>query len=158
MNQDALQRALWNGAGNPPLLDPATGALSREAFILRVEEAAALGARLGHSIAAVVVEVHWPPPGPFLDAVLCEIVDRVWRYGRRSDVVARVGPDRLAILLPATDCDGAVRAAARLERLLGEPCRAGPRDVRPRLAVRVAATPAGQPAAAADVLTLIDIG
>lgn len=156
MNQDALQRALLEGAGNPALLDPATGALSREAFILRVEEAAALGARLGHGIAAVVIEVQWPPPGTLLDAVLGELVDRVWAQGRRSDSVARLAVNRLGLLLPATDRCGAARTAARLERLLSGPCRVGPRAVWPRLSLKVAGTPAGQPAAAADVLAVID--
>ncbi len=156
MDQDALQQALLHGAGNPALLDPATGALSREAFILRVEEAAALGTRLGHGIAAVVIEVQWPPPGALLDAVLGELVDRVWAQARRSDSVARLAATRLAVLLPATDRDGAVRAAARLEPLLAAPCRVGPQTLRPRVALHVAGTPSGRPATAADVLALID--
>ncbi len=158
MNQDALRRALRDGDGNPPLLDPATGALSREAFILRIEEAAALSARLGHGIAIVVVEVQWPPPGPLLDAVLGELVDRLWARARRSDSVARLAADRLALLLPATDRYGAARTAARLERLLAAPCRVGPQPLQPRLTVQVAGTPAGRPAAPADVLALIDAG
>lgn len=156
MNQDALQRALLDGAGNPALLDPATGALSREAFILRVEEAAALGARLGYGIAAIVVEVQWPPPGALLEAVLGELVDRIWAQARRSDSVARLAVGRLAVLLPATDRDGAARTAARLEPLLAAPYRLGPRTLRPCLALRVTGTPSGRPAAAADVLALLD--
>ncbi|MFN8555819.1 MAG: hypothetical protein U0531_00180 [Dehalococcoidia bacterium] len=76
----AIVRALAIGEGNPALLDTATGALSREAFTLRVEEAAALAGRLGHAVSIVRIELSRPGDlrsrygAESVDALLAEMV------------------------------------------------------------------------------------
>jgi diguanylate cyclase (GGDEF)-like protein len=125
MMSGVLHGALQSDDGNPALLDTATGALSRVAFTLRLEEAAALAARLGHGISVVLVDLSEPSQlcaqhGPHaVDLVLAEMVDRLWGIARRSDTVARIGPARLAVLLPATDRPGAELHAARLQAWFG---------------------------------------
>lgn len=123
----AIQEAVNSDDGNPALLDTATGALSRIAFTLRLEEAAALSARLGHRLSLVRVDLREPYAlcdayGPHaVDTILAATVDRMWELARRSDTVARIGPARLAVLLPATDEAGAALYLDRLLPVLGEP-------------------------------------
>lgn len=137
-------------AGNPALLDTATGALSRAAFLLRLEEAVALAARLVHSVSMLVVDVLQPAPAANgaaseeVNAVLAGIVDKVWALARRSDTVARLGPGRLAVLLPATDEAGAINYAERLEPLLAGPFWLGGREIPARVALSVICPPPGE--------------
>ncbi len=124
-----LDKAIHSDDGNPALLDTATGALSRTAFILRLEEAAALAARLGHGLALVCLDLREPKAlcaahGPHaVDAILAQAVDRLWDRARHSDTVARIAPARLAVLLPATDQVGAELYASRLLPALRAPYR-----------------------------------
>ncbi len=161
MTMEQLREALVGDAGNPGLLDPATGAISREAFTLRVEEACALGVRLGHGVSLIIINLLWPVAipgvaGDAVDAVLSGMVDRVWGQARRSDTVARVGAARLALLLPATHEDGATLYASRLRMLLAEPYAFGAAEIWPRLHVLASgSTPATEPDAA-YLLALID--
>ena len=158
-----LHDALHSADGNPALLDTATGALSRAAFILRLEEAGALAARLGHGVSVVVVDVAEPaaghgalPYGPVIDGVLGALVDRMWSLARRSDTVARIGGDRLALLLPATHRRGAERLAGRLETLLAAPCITEHGAVSVAVQVRAVGTEPGQPVDASELLYTVD--
>ncbi len=123
----AIQEAMQRGDGNPALLDTATGALSAIAFTMRVEEAVALANRLGHGLSIVTIELRRPRElvahfgATAVDSVLSIIVDRLWELARRSDTVARAGPQRLAVLLPATDRDSADLYVARLMPVLADP-------------------------------------
>lgn len=130
MNQ-AIQAALHGEDGNPALLDTATGALSRAAFVLRLEETIALGQRLEHAISMVVVELCRPRAlreaygDAAADLMLAELVDRIWAPARSSDTVARISPTRLVVLLPATDAADVIRYVARMTPLLEGPCPIG---------------------------------
>ena len=139
----AIQDALHRGDGNPALLDTATGALSAIAFTMRVEEAASLAGRLGHGLSVVTIDLRRPQElldryGPHaVDTVLSAIVDRLWELARRSDTVARVGAARLAVLLPATDRDGADLYVARLVPVLADPYQLAGEPVEVRVDVTV---------------------
>lgn len=132
MTAPSIEGAIHTGEGNPALLDTATGALSRAAFTLRLEEAIALAVRLRYPVSAVVIdlvdaELLRERRGPeAIDLALAAAVDRVWGVARRSDTLARVGPARLVQLLPATDGDAALAYAARLKPVL-EPDAHAPR-------------------------------
>lgn len=155
--------ALRSGDGNPALLDTATGALSRAALILRLEEAAALATRLGHGVSIVVLDLGRPwalcdAYGPAaVDTVLAGIVDRLWDLARRSDTVARIGPARLAVLLPATERAGAELYASRLlPRLTRAVYQVGDAGVRVRLSVCVVGAEAGEAHTGATLLAIAD--
>ena len=126
MMHHTLEHALNSDDGNPALLDTATGALSREAFVLRLEEAAALAGRLGYGLSVVMVDLRGPEAlcyahgAEVVDRILAEIVDRLWSIARKSDSVARTGPARLCVLLAATDLEGAEVYAERLRSYLSE--------------------------------------
>lgn len=158
----AIVRALAIGEGNPALLDTATGALSREAFTLRVEEAAALAGRLGHAVSIVRIELSRPGDlrnrygAESVDALLAEMVDRLWGLARLSDTVARIGSERLAVLLPATDRTGAARYAARVRPYLeATPYRLRRGEVRPDLLVCVAGATSGERTSPASLIGLL---
>ena len=125
MMHHTLAHALNSDDGNPALLDPATGAFSRQAFVLRLEEAAALAGRLGCGLSVVMVDLRGPEAlcyahgAEVVDRILAEIVDRLWTIARKSDSVARTGPARLCVLLAATDLEGAELYAERLRSYLG---------------------------------------
>ena len=63
------------------------------------------------------------------DRVLRSIGQALIRATRRSDSVARVGGDEFALILPATDIDGAEIVIAKLRQLLGELTADGERHV-----------------------------
>lgn len=156
-----LGDALTGIDGNPALLDTATGALSRAAFVLHLEEAAALGARIGHAVSVLIVDVGWPElPAGFddgvRDVVLTEIVDWVWGRARRSDTIARIGAARMAVILPATDRDGAERYAAKVASLLEGPYRHGGARVAVTLSIRAVGTAEGEQPDSRVLLSQID--
>jgi diguanylate cyclase (GGDEF)-like protein len=49
------------------------------------------------------------------DEALRSLAQRLVRYSRASDVVARMGGDEFAVILPRTDSDGAAEIAGRLQ-------------------------------------------
>jgi diguanylate cyclase (GGDEF)-like protein len=156
-----LADVLTEADGNPALLDTATGALSRAAFVLQLEEAAALGARIGHAVSVLVVDVSWPElpagrDGGIGDLVLTEIVDRVWGRARRSDTIARIGGARMAVLLPATDREGAKRYAAKVAALLEGPYRIGGEHVAVTFSIRALGTVEGERPVSTTLLAQID--
>lgn len=156
-----LGNALDSNDGNPALLDPATGALSRQAFVLRLEEAAALAARLGCGVSVVAVDLRDAEAlccahgGESVDRVLAVMVDRLWALARRSDSVARLGPARLGILLPATDRTGAARYAARLLPRLTSPYRCGHSLINATVDLTVVGTDTGEIPDSAELLSAI---
>ncbi len=161
MTMESLRDALVEGAGNPALLDPATGAISLQAFTLRVEEACALGARLGHGVSVIFIDLRSPSvlsgaAGETVDAVLSGMVDRIWAQARRSDTVARIGPARLALLLPATHEEGAMQYASRLRILLAEPYTTDGAQLSARMQITAAGSAPGMEPVAAELLAFAD--
>jgi diguanylate cyclase (GGDEF)-like protein len=161
MLHHALERALTSGDGNPALLDTATGALSREAFLLRLEEAVALTGRLGCGLSLVTVDLRgaealcYAHGAEVIDRVLADIVDRLWSLARKSDSVARTGPTRLCVLLPATDRAGAEVYAARLRPYLAATYHYKDHPLRATIDVAVAGTLPGEIPDSADLLRSI---
>jgi diguanylate cyclase (GGDEF)-like protein len=143
--------ALYSGDGNPALLDTSTGALSRAAFALRLDETAALAVRLGYPVSVMMVDVCRPDAlcdiygDDALDSVLSQMVDRLWGLARRSDTVARVTWARLAVLLPGTDRAGAELYASRLRPSLEAPYRVRDGYVRAGIALTVEGVAHGEP-------------
>lgn len=158
-----IEQAIESGDGNPALLDTATGALSPAAFTLRLEEAAALAGRLGHGLSVVVVDLCAPwtlcraHGDETVDAVLAQIVDRIWDRGRRSDIVARLGAGRLAIIQPGTFRQGAEHYATRLlARLSAAPYRIGTGHVVVLVDVTVVGTALGEIPSARTLLDQLE--
>jgi GGDEF domain-containing protein len=157
-----LYAAIQGDDGNPKLLDTATGALSPAAFTLRLEETAALARRLGHGMSVLLIDVRWLPQPEqpaeddvAYDMILSELVDRFWARARQSDTIARIGPARLAILLPATDHDGGALYARKLLPLLEGPYPFGAAALHAELSVTVMGTEPDETPSSAYLLDAI---
>jgi diguanylate cyclase (GGDEF)-like protein len=161
MVHHALERALNSDDGNPALLDTATGALSPQAFVMRLEEAAALTGRLGCGLSVVMIELRgaealcYAHGAEIVDRLLAEMVDRLWALARKSDSVARTGSTRLCVLLPGTDREGADTYAERLRPYLGKAYRYKGNPLQATIDVSAAGTLPGETPDSADLLRQI---
>jgi diguanylate cyclase (GGDEF)-like protein len=110
--------------------DFVTGLFNRRHFDGRLNEEIARSHRHGNPLSVIVTDVddfkkvndrHGHPAG---DAALRELARRIRKMFRREDVVARVGGDELAILMPDTPMGESIGTAERLrERIASEPIR-----------------------------------
>jgi diguanylate cyclase (GGDEF)-like protein/PAS domain S-box-containing protein len=76
------------------------------------------------------------------DGVLVEIAQRLRDNLRESDVVARIGGDEFAVLLPATHAEGAGQVAAKLLEKVAQPCLVLDHELSMTLSIGVAMYPA----------------
>lgn len=76
------------------------------------------------------------------DGVLLEMAHRLRDSLRDSDVVARIGGDEFAALLPDTDAEGAAQVAAKLLERVAQPCLVGEHELSLTLSVGIAMYPA----------------
>jgi diguanylate cyclase (GGDEF)-like protein len=106
--------------------DPLTSLANRRSFRDRLEAECARSVRAGAPLGLALVDLdhfkrvndtHGHQAG---DAVLRELALRLRRSARREDVVARVGGEEFAWLLPEADLDAAMEAAERLRRRIAE--------------------------------------
>ena len=100
--------------------DPLTGLYNRRRFDIELHRAARLAGRHGQGGALILLDVdrfksvndtHGHPGG---DQLLRDLARALTTSVRDSDVPARLGGDEFAVLLPNTDCAGALSAAHNL--------------------------------------------
>ncbi len=112
--------------------DPLTGLPNRRAFDEDLAREAARASRAGASLAVVMLDVdrfkavndcHGHAAG---DAVLRAVAARAAGAVRAGDLLARVGGEEFAILLPGADLARAAEAAERIRAILAaDPVEAG---------------------------------
>jgi diguanylate cyclase (GGDEF)-like protein/PAS domain S-box-containing protein len=99
--------------------DPLTGLANRRLFDERLEQEMADAIRHGRSLAVAVLDLdgfkgvndrHGHPAG---DRALCETSRRLLRVARRGDLLARVGGEEFAWILPEVPSQGAWAAVER---------------------------------------------
>ncbi len=106
--------------------DPLTGLANRRLFDERLDQEMADAIRYGRSLAVAIVDldafkavndVHGHPTG---DRALREAAERLQRVLRRGDLLARVGGEEFAWILPEVHSHGAWAAAERARRVIGD--------------------------------------
>ena len=106
--------------------DPLTSLSNRRSFRDRLEAECARSVRGGIPLGLALVNLdHFKRVNDTYghqvgDAVLCETARRLRRCARREDVVARVGGEEFAWILPEAALDAALEAAERLRRRIAE--------------------------------------
>ncbi len=111
--------------------DRLTGLLDREAFISELDAQLGTGAPTGVVVIALagfaeVNETLGPDVG---DEVLAALARRLAGAARESDLVARLGGDVFAVLLPGLSADHAEPVGTRLHQVLDDPVTVGPHTV-----------------------------
>ncbi|WP_432570216.1 sensor domain-containing diguanylate cyclase [Kineococcus sp. SYSU DK005] len=111
--------------------DPLTGAADRRRFEERAADELARLERHPAPLAVTLVDVDRFERIRHIagqrtgEAVLAEVAARVQVTLRRTDLLARVGDDEFAVLLPDTDAQSAERLAQRVRRAVAEDDIAG---------------------------------
>lgn len=115
------------------LSDPLTGCLNRRGFEQALAREVARASRAGSELALLVVDLdHFKMVNdtyghPAGDEVLRAVGRLLLQAARVGDMVARVGGEEFAILLPTTGAEGALHFASRLcDIVRGHPFPIGP--------------------------------
>jgi diguanylate cyclase (GGDEF)-like protein len=120
------KRAAFETRRNMLFCDHLTGVANRRAFFEAAELELQRNRRAPRPTALILFDAdhfkrindgHGHPGG---DAVLRHLGQLLLSTFRQVDVVARVGGEEFAVLLPSADLDGAVAVAERLRRLVAE--------------------------------------
>jgi diguanylate cyclase (GGDEF)-like protein len=107
--------------------DPLTGLPNRRVFDERLHDEVARARRHSRSLAVCVLDLdHFKAVNDTLghvagDHVLIEVSRRLSAEARTGELIARMGGDEFAWLLPETDRRGAAAAAERARRSVAEP-------------------------------------
>ncbi|MEW6582700.1 MAG: diguanylate cyclase [Actinomycetota bacterium] len=102
--------------------DPLTGVANRRLFTERIESEISRARRHGHPLCLAMLDIdHFKRINdtfghPVGDQVLTEVAALISGLARAEDVIARVGGEEFAWILPETDLDGATAAVDRLRR------------------------------------------
>jgi diguanylate cyclase (GGDEF)-like protein/PAS domain S-box-containing protein len=113
-------RELWQLATS----DPLTGIPNRRAFFESIEHERARLTRYPGEAAVLMIDIdhfkqindtHGHAAG---DAVLCHTVRQIRKLLRESDMLARLGGEEFAILLPQASREGALGLAERVRKVL----------------------------------------
>jgi diguanylate cyclase (GGDEF)-like protein len=105
--------------------DPLTGLVNHRTFHERLHEEVALAHRHRRALSVAVFDVdRFKHVNDTLghvvgDAVIVEVARRVRAVAREGEIVARIGGDEFALLLPGTAAANALQAADRLRRSVG---------------------------------------
>jgi two-component system, cell cycle response regulator len=108
------------------LVDPLTGAFNRRYFDAHAPRLAARCRAARRPVAVLMIDVdnlnqindaHGHAAG---NHALREVVNRLTSALRPSDLVARMGGDEFAVVMPETDLDAAVQIAERLRSHIGD--------------------------------------
>ena len=107
-------------------VDPLTGIANRRAFVRDGERDLPRAHRLGISMAVVAVDIdHFKQVNDTYghaigDVVLRTFAERLRQAIRDIDVLARIGGEEFALILPGTDAQAAVMATERIRAHLNE--------------------------------------
>jgi len=102
--------------------DPLTGLVNHRAFHERLREETAVARRQGHDLSLAVFDLdRFKQVNDTLghvggDVVLAETARRMAGAARAGEIVARIGGDELALLMPGVGGDAAHAAAERIRR------------------------------------------
>jgi two-component system, cell cycle response regulator len=114
------------------LIDPATGLYSWQGIAQRIREVGAAAERFARPLACIVFttgpedDVAGADPGPEPGV----IADLLRATTRRSDILARIGPQQFAVVTPDTSPEGARRLLDRLRERSVENADPGSPDIR----------------------------
>ncbi|HKJ71344.1 MAG TPA: diguanylate cyclase [Gammaproteobacteria bacterium] len=131
--------------------DPLTGVANRRHFFQRADEEIARARRFGHDLACIMFDVdcfkrindRWGHAAG--DQVLQDLCAAVEEVLRREDLLARLGGEEFAVLVPETGLEGAATLAERIRRHLAERALpAGEEGVRYSVSAGVAALVPGE--------------
>lgn len=100
------------------LLDPVTGLYNAAYFHDQLQREVLRAASYGSELALVVIDVEPRADAVVGPEVLREVSQMLAAQSRRTDICARLGPNRLAVLMPHTAKRDALLAAIRLDQLI----------------------------------------
>lgn len=102
--------------------DPLTGVANRRHFESQLKSEAARSARSGSDCALILIDIdHFKRINdifghPTGDRVICALADLCVNQSRKIDLVARLGGEEFAIILPETNTTDAVNIAERIRK------------------------------------------
>lgn len=96
--------------------DAATGLYDRRTMWARLAEEVSRARRYHYPIALLLVTLNAPDEG-ITSGYMQRLAESLKRFTRSSDILARYSEDTLALLLPCTDENGALRLARRIHQL-----------------------------------------
>jgi diguanylate cyclase (GGDEF)-like protein/PAS domain S-box-containing protein len=115
-------RELWQMATS----DPLTGIPNRRTFFEHIEHERTRLSRYAGEAALLMIDIdHFKRINDTYghaagDAVLCHIVRQIRKLLRESDILARLGGEEFAVLLPQASRDGALGLAERIRKAIEE--------------------------------------
>ncbi|HEV2866688.1 MAG TPA: diguanylate cyclase, partial [Allosphingosinicella sp.] len=114
--------------------DPLTGLANRRAFLVALEARLADPGGSDFALALIDLDGFKPINDTFGhaagDSVLVEVSARLKRQAGAGALVARIGGDEFALILPPASASAAAKSAERVCRSLGEPYRIAGREFR----------------------------
>ena len=131
LEQEVTERTAELSAANRRLFDLATtdtltGCANRRHLVDRANQMVALAHRSGHPVCLLISDLdHFKRINDTYghiggDTVLCAAARVYMAHVRTSDILARIGGEEFAILMPGTDKEGALTMAERLRQAVAD--------------------------------------
>ena len=131
LEQEVTERTAELSAANRRLFDLATtdtltGCANRRHLVDRANQMVALAHRSGHPVCLLIADLdHFKRINDTYghiggDTVLCAAARIYMAHVRTSDILARIGGEEFAILMPGTDKEGALTMAERLRQAVAD--------------------------------------